>query len=425
MNGSSSDGSGADGVSAVTRQRAEDACTIMQAALGALCDSKDASCPLPTRQQVAAAVQLVRTEVAKMGLVYNQAAAAGAAPTSGGGAASTSGGGAAPTSASSAPSDAEAEALLQGLQQAVCTLCMVYMGIAASDSAGPTLRASLDQTATAAVESCVALVRGAVLGGARDAQLMMLSGFCLEMLEAAEKAPLDSRTAIGRAITQVLKQLADAAKELEEEVQAAAEAAEEGGDEEAAAATTAAAGSDADSDAGFGLFTAEAFSAGQLAVARRVQRLLAAVLGVAKSVVKLLLAEREGLSPEAVEGWESMLYHIKGLGPVVDDLSAATYPPQDAQELASAAEALATSCELLRDECPAAGAASSSGGGGDGAQQQAEEGGAAAPAAALLPPLEAVQAAHRELAAELASAAAGEAAASAAAAAAAEHGEGQ
>lgn len=44
--------------------------------------------------------------------------------------------------------------------------------------------------------------RGAVIDGARDAQLMMLSGFALEMLGAAEKAPLDSRTAIGRAITQ-------------------------------------------------------------------------------------------------------------------------------------------------------------------------------------------------------------------------------
>lgn len=41
-----------------------------------------------------------------------------------------------------------------------------------------------------------------MLGGARDAQLMVLSGFALEMLGAAEKAPLDSRTAIGRAITQ-------------------------------------------------------------------------------------------------------------------------------------------------------------------------------------------------------------------------------
>ena len=44
---------------------------------------------------------------------------------------------------------------------------------------------------------------GAVLDGAQEAQLMVLSGFALEMLGATEKAPLDSRSAIGRAITLV------------------------------------------------------------------------------------------------------------------------------------------------------------------------------------------------------------------------------
>lgn len=90
--------------------------------------------------------------------------------------------------------------------------------------------------------------------------------------------------------------------------------------------------------------------------------------------------------------------------------AAAVYPPQDPKELASAAEALATSCELLKDECPPSGSGS------------AEEAAAAA-ATALLAPLEAVQQAHRELAAELAAAAAGDA--SAAAVAAAENGAAQ
>lgn len=142
-----------DGVSAATRQCAEDACATMQAALGALRDSRDASCPAPTRDQVAGAVQLVRTEVAKLGLVYHQAGeGASSAPNGIASSAPMSGAGA-------APSDAEAEALLRGLQCAVSTLCMLYTGIAAAAGAGPTLRASLDQTATAVVEACVALVR--------------------------------------------------------------------------------------------------------------------------------------------------------------------------------------------------------------------------------------------------------------------------
>lgn len=101
------------------------------------------------------------------------------------------------------PTDAEAQPLVQGFQAAVCALCMLYTGLGAAPAAGPTLRASLHQTAAAVVEACAALLRGAVVGGARDAQLMMLSGFALEMLEAAGRAPLDSRAAIGRAITRV------------------------------------------------------------------------------------------------------------------------------------------------------------------------------------------------------------------------------
>lgn len=100
---------------------------------------------------------------------------------------------------------------------------------------------------------------------------------------------------------QVLKQLADAAKELQEEVRAAAEDEEEEGEEEAVAG--AAAGSDADSDAGFGMFQADAFSKGQLAVATRVHGLLTAVLDLAKTVVKLLLAERQVCGLAA--GWLS------------------------------------------------------------------------------------------------------------------------
>lgn len=159
--------------SPATRQAAEDACVTMQAALAALKDSRDASCPAPSRAQLQAAAGQLKVEVSKVGLLFNQA---------------------------SLPGDAEAAALLQDFQGAAATLCMAYTGLAAAG--GPTLRASLGATATGVVEACAALVRGAVGGAARDAQLMMLSGFALEMLEAAGRAPLDDRAAIGRAITQ-------------------------------------------------------------------------------------------------------------------------------------------------------------------------------------------------------------------------------
>ena len=124
--------------SAAVRQQAEDACTTMQAALAALKDSQDASCPAPRRPQLQAASQALRMEVAKVGLLYNQAGS---------------------------PSDAEAGPLIDGFQAAVCTLCMLYTGLAAAPGGGPTLRASLHATATSVVEACVALVRWVGLVG--------------------------------------------------------------------------------------------------------------------------------------------------------------------------------------------------------------------------------------------------------------------
>lgn len=124
-------GTGGAAPSAALRQQAEDACATMQAALAALRDSRDASCPAPSRPQLQAASQALRMEVAKVGLLYNQAGS---------------------------PSDAEAGPLLEGFQGAVCTLCMLYTGLAAAGG-GPTLRASLHSTATSVVEACVALVR--------------------------------------------------------------------------------------------------------------------------------------------------------------------------------------------------------------------------------------------------------------------------
>lgn len=125
--------------SAAVRQQAEDACTTMQAALAALKDSRDASCPAPSRAQLQAASQALRMEAAKVGLLYNQGGS---------------------------PSDAEAGPLIDGFQAAVCTLCMLYTGLAAAPGGGPTLRASLHSTATSVVEACVALIRcGGRVGG--------------------------------------------------------------------------------------------------------------------------------------------------------------------------------------------------------------------------------------------------------------------
>ena len=63
--------------------------------------------------------------------------------------------------------------------------------------------------------------------------------------------------------------------------------------------------------------------------------------------------------------------------------AAAAYPPQDGAELASAAESLAISCEVLCDECPRAPGAAAAAAGGESPLQAA---------------LQAVQLAHAQLA---------------------------
>jgi hypothetical protein len=120
--------------SEAVRQAAEDAVATLAAALAALKDSRDVSCPPPTRQQVQAGAHLLRTEVAKMGLLYTQ------------------------SGAGSPPTDEESVALLNGFQRAAAALCMLYAGLAVAGG-GPTLRASLHQTATSVVEACSSLIR--------------------------------------------------------------------------------------------------------------------------------------------------------------------------------------------------------------------------------------------------------------------------
>lgn len=100
---------------------------------------------------------------------------------------------------------------------------------------------------------------------------------------------------------QVLKQLADAQRELaeaieagEEEAAAAAEGGAAGGaaDGQEAAAGQGQAGAASDDGSDFGLGTTETLSVAQLAVAQRSHALLAAVAGLVKAVVRQLLAER-------------------------------------------------------------------------------------------------------------------------------------
>eukprot|EP00887_Chlorella_sp_A99_P006716 scaffold3.g6716.t1 len=341
--------SGAD-----VQELGRDAVETMQAALKALRESNDRSAPQPSRQQLQAVVALLKTEAAKTGLYFHER--------------------------SSPPSPAEVEPLLCAFQNAVALVCMLYTGLTAS--AGPSLRAAALAAATQLVEACAGLVRGAAVEAVPEQQLLLLSGLALEVCDAAGRAPLDNRTAIGRALTAGLKQLADAAAELADAADEGAAAAGEGGAGAAAAAAQLAglSVSDVEGDGsveqgaasvaqsagqnGVAVGAAgapeeeeeegeeeETPSAEQVALVRAAQVLLARAAALIKALVRVLLAAPADLPGGACDGWESLLFHVRALGAAADDLAAGVYC-EDADEVRSAAGAVVAGAELLADETP-------------------------------------------------------------------------
>ena len=386
------------------QQLGRDAVATMQAALTALRDSRGHAALPPTRQQLQAAVALLRKEAATVGLYFSQRAPP--QPTE------------------------DVQPLLRNFQNAVALVCMLCTGLSAAEGQGPSLRKAVLATASALVESCAALVRGAAVDGAQGTQLMMLSGCCLEMCEVAGRAPLDNRAAVGRAITTLLKQIVDAQRELQQAVDESAQggaaeaqggegsealgpagaagAAARGGGAAAAAAeesgstavvsglcnavqklavaadesgggregerqpqgtdeVPAAASSPAAAEAGAPAAAEEAQPAAeaghangtdeegewldseQLTQARAVLGMLAGAIALVKTLVRVLLAQPAELPEGSCEGWESLLFHVRALGVAADDLAAGIYSG-DGGEVESAAGAVATCSELLVDE---------------------------------------------------------------------------
>lgn len=294
------------------------------------------------------------------------------------------------------PTQMEATGLLKGLQDSVVGVCMLLLG-AAGACAGPTLKTSVHSAAGRLVGAFVDLTQGVVRLGVRGDALLQLVAKCLEQCDAAVKMPLDNRTAIGRAITKVMRVLADASRELEEvatEAEQRLDAADEGavGAGEAQKGNTAEGsvapgesnGTDTsntttaevspDRDGGSiddsvdDLGSCDALTAQQAAVVRSVHALLGAVITLLKAVVRALLAAGTSLESAqtsesvatmppsqpapGVQDWEGLLFHLHALARSAEDLAAGIYPAQDAEELASAAEAVMNGCELISEEAP-------------------------------------------------------------------------
>ena len=278
----------------------EDVCSTLQTGLEIIRSASDTSVPSPTRDRVAAVAEGVKSEAAKLGYMFSQ---------------------------KNLPDKIAGESLVAGLRDTATTLCMLFA--ASASGGGPTLRKSLENTSKAVIEPTIALIKAVAVVESSHAAgaLPQLAGLVMERCDLAGKAPLDDRTAIGRALTSVARQIHDAAKELAEELETKNES-EDG---------------DAEDD------EEEESEKKQKEIIKGAMMVVEAAGNVVRAATRELLTV--DASPEqAGELWESILFHGKQLAGAVDDLAIASYSADEHEDVRGSAESVVTSCELIGEE---------------------------------------------------------------------------
>ena len=224
-------------------------------------------------------------------------------------------------------------------------------------------------------------VQGLALEGSRGEAALHLVGVASSRCEALPALPLSNQAAIGRALSRVARALKDVLHELQENAATAApqaEAAVSGGMLQqaahgapqssdgvrisgprqaaqsaapSAAKGTATAPSGSGSECGDLDFEAEPLSPAEQRVCRAAARAVQSSLDIMKWCIAALLQQPSSdVLPETVGAWENVLFHARNIEVNCSMLGAATYAPQDKEEVSGAAEAVLLSCELLLQE---------------------------------------------------------------------------
>ncbi|KIZ07355.1 hypothetical protein MNEG_0604 [Monoraphidium neglectum] len=357
--------------------------STLQAALDALGQRAVASeqRDVPSKRDVVAAAERVKSDAAKVGVMCGEAGAPSLAPD-------------------------VAASLVGALQQSCLVLCAAFYALSGA-AAGATLRKDVKKLAGGVVQPCIGLLRAMEGGGDLKRAIGNVWGGC----DAVAKAALDNKGALFKALAGVMAVLKDTLREMQEleegdggggggsgyesdddagssEAGAAAGGASTagsacrggGGSGGSGGAASAQGGGGANGDAAAVVGAGDTsgrlhnlreladldFEAGELSGRERellssCRALMESAAAVVKAFGRALLQESAltaGVSGpgggEALEGWESSLFHARNLQRCVEDLGAAMYPPQDAEEVSSAADGVATTIELMIDECPAA-----------------------------------------------------------------------
>ncbi len=262
----------------------KDVCATLQTGVEIVRAASDTSSPSPTRDRIAAVAEGIKSEAAKVGYMFSR---------------------------ETKPDKVAGESLIAGLRDTTTTLCMLFAALASGG--GPTLRKSLENIIQKVVEAAIALVQAAAASEVQTAALPQVAGMVMERSDLAAKAPLDDRTAIGRALTTVAKQIADASSELADE-----------------------------------LNRGDGVENEQKEVINGAMVVLQTAGDVVRAAMKKLLTE--DASPDHNgDLWESILFHAKQLAAAIDDLAIATQE-EDKEDIHGSAEAVVTGCGLIGDE---------------------------------------------------------------------------
>lgn len=242
-----------------------------------------------SKQQLQSAVELYKMEIAKMGFLLCQ----------------------------DEEPDAESfQNLLECVKSATFSLCCLFSSLALE--AGVSLRSSLVIISKSIIDNTIAFVMataGKQSPSTLKSAIPRLAGICFQSADAAMTMPLDNKTAIGRPLTRILKQIADATQEMAQESES----------------------SECEALPGF--------------VAA--QRCMEVVLKVMKAVARSLVASDLTLSTEEdVELWEMVLQGAKAVGNAVDDLGASSYDSDDVDEVKASICRLRDAVTLLVDTVP-------------------------------------------------------------------------
>ena len=148
------------------------------------------------RTRVTHVAEAVRSEAAKIGFLFSQ---------------------------EKTPERDEAKSLLSGLRNSTALFCSVISSVVAGG--GCTLKRVTYETVKNLVDAVCELMKAAaeMFDSEEDLEfqrrrITKLAGVCVACCEVAKKAPLDDKLAIGRALSLVARQLADAAAEVNEEI---------------------------------------------------------------------------------------------------------------------------------------------------------------------------------------------------------------